>query len=652
MYARVYRALRRHRGEREHVGARRSGPEHPRSGRAADLRPICKDNPTAHANLPFDKRRLAAATTIRACAPTSRVLDAQNPPVVDSAIGKIYYGDTPLVQGLRIIPLLPGGHRRAFCCSPASTSFARAATRRASGCGPAWRASRRTSSGRRSRVSRAGSSCSRNARDDRSAHAAVDAHARRSRAARPRRASLRAHRTRAEVRAGRRRRDRRAGRAVFPGARADARATRSIDRAVDRAEAAVGAAAIRCCSSGRSRCCRRTPSTRSPVAADACAVAADRVPEGGVRIRVADDGPGVPRELRARIFEPGFSTKKSGWGIGLSLAQAHRRGESRRQLALVPDRTRGATFEIILHVMSDVARRRADRRTQSGAARSRAARRRTAARPRRRRLRQDARAHDAHRAPDRRRRRRSAPDSRRHVHQQGRRRDARAHRPPARQRAGRDVGGTFHAIGARMLRVGRAPRRRARRRSRSTIRTTRSASSSALMERHRHLAEAVHAARDSVGDLRREERARDARRVRAARDGSVRARRSRRSTARSARRCRLANAVDFDDLLVLPVRMLQQHPEKLATVSRALSLHPRRRVSGHEPRAVRAHQAARRRARQRLRRRRRRSVDLRLARRRHPEHPRLQQGFSERRRRAARGELPLDAADPRPRERR
>ena len=32
----------------------------------------------------------------------------------------------------------------------------------------------------------------------------------------------------------------------------------------------------------------------------------------------------------------------------------------------------------------------------------------------------------------------------------------------------------------------------------------------------------------------------------------------------SARRCRLANAVDFDDLLVLPVRMLQKHPEKLA----------------------------------------------------------------------------------------
>ncbi len=39
------------------------------------------------------------------------------------------------------------------------------------------------------------------------------------------------------------------------------------------------------------------------------------------RISVADDGPGVPPELRSRIFEPGVSTKSGGWGIGLALAR-------------------------------------------------------------------------------------------------------------------------------------------------------------------------------------------------------------------------------------------------------------------------------------------------------------------------------------------
>ena len=105
-----------------------------------------------------------------------------------------------------------------------------------------------------------------------------------------------------------------------------------------------------------------------------------------------------------------------------------------------------------------------------------------------------------------------------------------------------------------------------------------------------------------------------------------------------------------------PARAAGAHAAAASGQARAVSpplpLHPRRRVSGHEPRAVRARQAARRRARQRLRRRRRRPVDLRLARRGHPEHPRLQEGLSRRRGRAARGELPLDAADPRAGERR
>jgi signal transduction histidine kinase len=40
-----------------------------------------------------------------------------------------------------------------------------------------------------------------------------------------------------------------------------------------------------------------------------------------VVLRVRDDGPGVPRAIRHRLFEPGATTKAGGWGMGLALAR-------------------------------------------------------------------------------------------------------------------------------------------------------------------------------------------------------------------------------------------------------------------------------------------------------------------------------------------
>jgi two-component system sensor histidine kinase PilS (NtrC family) len=42
-------------------------------------------------------------------------------------------------------------------------------------------------------------------------------------------------------------------------------------------------------------------------------------PDGGPRIAVEDDGPGVPAAEIPKLFVPFYSTKESGTGIGLAL---------------------------------------------------------------------------------------------------------------------------------------------------------------------------------------------------------------------------------------------------------------------------------------------------------------------------------------------
>lgn len=80
----------------------------------------------------------------------------------------------------------------------------------------------------------------------------------------------------------------------------------------------------------------------------AIVVSAVALPEGGVRIRVQDDGPGVPRELRKRIFDAGFTTKDRGWGIGLSLARRIVEENHGGTLKLA-DTDKGAAFDVILN---------------------------------------------------------------------------------------------------------------------------------------------------------------------------------------------------------------------------------------------------------------------------------------------------------------
>jgi signal transduction histidine kinase len=76
-------------------------------------------------------------------------------------------------------------------------------------------------------------------------------------------------------------------------------------------------------------------------------VSAASLPDGSARVRVADDGPGVPPAIRRRIFDAGFSTKERGWGIGLPLTRRIVEESHRGKLTLVASE-KGAVFDVIL----------------------------------------------------------------------------------------------------------------------------------------------------------------------------------------------------------------------------------------------------------------------------------------------------------------
>ena len=77
-------------------------------------------------------------------------------------------------------------------------------------------------------------------------------------------------------------------------------------------------------------------------------ISAAEVGNGKVRISVSDTGPGVPPEIRSRIFEPGVTTKARGWGVGLALSKRIVEGVHKGRIELADDVGSGTTFHFYL----------------------------------------------------------------------------------------------------------------------------------------------------------------------------------------------------------------------------------------------------------------------------------------------------------------
>jgi len=298
-------------------------------------------NPTAAANLPFEVTDVTKDARLRAYI---RRLDAENPPLVDPMLGQIHFGNTPLVEGLRIVPVLQVATAAILLIVGFYVIRVRGNVARER----IWAGMARES------AHQLGTPLSSLAgwielleerAEDPSTHAAA-----------------------AHMSADLERLDRVAHRFERIGREPKCEpvdVTALVDRVATYFRARVptlaNTIAIDVAHDGAPPMIEGDPvllewaiEVLAKNAIDALAgrggrirLSTARLSDGGVRIRVADDGPGIPSSLRARVFEPGFSTKQSGWGIGLSLARRIVEENHRGKLVLAAADS-GATFDVIL----------------------------------------------------------------------------------------------------------------------------------------------------------------------------------------------------------------------------------------------------------------------------------------------------------------
>ena len=339
MYARVYGALSAP-SEEDATAALLDLSAHIAESGVPVIVTDTRGRPTAAANLPFrgalESPRVAAFV---------RTLDEENPPVVEPGVGTVHYGHTPLVRGLRVIPAIQAGVLGLLLAAAAYALRTRGRAEREK----VWAGMARESAHQLgtplSSLSGWIELLTDRADGDELTATAVS--------------QMRSDLDRLDRVAHRFERIGRPPRKdpLDVGALATRVATYFRARVPTLARAVV----VECDCADGDLTVRGDPvlvewaaEVLVKNAIDALAgrggrvvVSASRLADGRVRLRVADDGPGVPRELRARIFAAGFSTKERGWGVGLSLAKRIVEEYHGGKLLLVPG-DRGATFDVIL----------------------------------------------------------------------------------------------------------------------------------------------------------------------------------------------------------------------------------------------------------------------------------------------------------------
>lgn len=87
-------------------------------------------------------------------------------------------------------------------------------------------------------------------------------------------------------------------------------------------------------------------------------IIADTDPDrANVHVHIADNGPGIAAHMRDRIFEPGVSTKSSGWGVGLSLTRRIIEQLHGGRVTVRNRKSGGAVFDVVLPVAGSPRRR-------------------------------------------------------------------------------------------------------------------------------------------------------------------------------------------------------------------------------------------------------------------------------------------------------